>query len=39
MYKNPSGLLLFDMPARPTAGIGVVEVQKLEDFCVFAVRG
>ena len=25
-----------DMPARPSAGISVVEVQKLEFFCVFA---
>ena len=28
-------LRFFDMPARPSAEIGVVEVQKLEVFCVF----
>ena len=27
------GFLLFDLRARPSAGIGVVEVQKLEVFC------
>ena len=31
-------LCFFDMPARPSAGIGVVEVQKLEVlFAFFAV--
>ena len=33
--KNPWFFAISNMPARPSAGIGVVEVQKLEVFCDF----
>ena len=36
-YKNLRIFAISDLPARPSAGIGVVEVQKLEVFCDFCL--
>ena len=37
--KTRGFFAIFDIPARPSGQIGVVEAQKLEDFCVFDIPG